>query len=145
MKISIGSDHGGFDLKEYLRKYLEREGHEVVDVGCYNKESVDYPLYGNEAAQKVSKGECPRGVLICTTGIGMSIVANRHENVRAALCYNKDAAMMSRAHNNSNILVLGAKYVTAEEAESIVNVWLETEFEGGRHQRRLSQIVNNNC
>ncbi|MDX9702965.1 MAG: ribose 5-phosphate isomerase B [Candidatus Auribacterota bacterium] len=145
MKIAIGADHGGFELKEYLKRTLEKEKHEVIDVGCCSKESVDYPVFGNNVSKKVSDGECPRGILICTSGIGMSIVANRHPNIRAALCYNKDAAIMSRAHNNANILVLGSKYVTAEEAESIVSVWLETDFEGGRHQRRLSQILNNNC
>lgn len=145
MKISIGADHGGFDLKEHIKESLRVAGHDVDDVGCYSKESVDYPQYGNIVAQKVSQGEVSRGILICTTGIGMSIVANRHENVRAALCYSEDAAIMSRAHNNANILVLGSKYVTNEQADSIVSIWLTGEFEGGRHARRLSQILNNNC
>ncbi len=140
MKISIGADHGGFDLKEDIKKYLQNKGYEIDDVGCYSKESIDYPVYGKAVARKVSDGSADRGILICTTGIGMSITANRFKNVRAALCLTDDAAKMSRAHNDANLLVFGAKYVPARLAQRILDIWFTQEFEGGRHQRRIDQI-----
>lgn len=144
-KIVIGSDHAGFDLKEHLKTVLATKGFDVDDAGCYSKESVDYPLYGKSVAQKVSEGDCERGVLICSSGIGMSIVANRFHNVRAALCRDEDSAEMSRAHNDSNILVLGSKYVSYDQAVRILEIWLTRDFDGGRHQRRVSEIDNKVC
>ncbi|MCD6460519.1 ribose 5-phosphate isomerase B [bacterium] len=145
MKICIGSDHGGFELKEHIKSYLTQKGYEVLDVGCDSKESVDYPVFAKEAAKLVGSGKYPRGILICTTGIGMSMVANKFENVRTALCHNTDSAEMSRAHNDANILALGAKYVPCELADKMLDIWLSREFEGGRHQRRVSQISNKSC
>jgi len=142
MKICIGSDHGGFELKEYIKSFLKQKGYEVLDVGCASNQSVDYPVYGKSAAELVNNGKYPKGILICTTGIGMSMVANKFQNVRAALCHNLDSAKMSRAHNDANLLVLGAKYVSPELAGEILDVWLKCEFEGGRHSRRVSQISN---
>jgi len=144
MKISIGSDHGGFELKEFIKKYLIEKGYEIEDEGCFSRESVDYPDYGKKVAKKVSVGEVPIGILSCKSGIGMSIVANRFKNVRAALCNNEESAYMSRAHNNANILVLGAQYITFDQASKILATWLSTEFEGGRHLRRITEIDNNN-
>ena len=140
MIISIGSDHRGYSLKEELKKSIEMQGHTVTDVGCFSEESCDYPDLAQGVAQSVSDGKTDRGILICGTGIGMSIAANRFSYVRAALCYTEEAAQLSRAHNNSNILVLGAKYVSPDQATVILKVWLETEFEQGRHAKRLSLI-----
>ena len=142
MKICIGSDHGGFELKEHVKSVLKQKGYEVLDVGCDSKDSVDYPVFGKEAAKLVSDGKYPKGILICTTGIGMSMVANKFDNVRAALCHNLDSAEMSRAHNDANVLVLGARYVSPELAGQMLDIWLKREFEGGRHSRRVCQISN---
>ncbi len=144
MKISVGSDHGGFELKEYIKRYLMEKGYEVEDEGCFSSQSVDYPDYGKKVAKKVSLGEVPLGILSCKSGIGMSIVANRFKNVRAALCNSEESAYMSRAHNNSNILVLAAQYTTFEQANKILDIWLNTKFEGGRHLRRINEIDGNN-
>jgi ribose 5-phosphate isomerase B len=141
-KIIIGSDHGGFDLKKILVNHLKESGYDVEDVGCDSKDSCDYPAYGTKVAEKVAIGE-GRGILLCGTGIGMSIVANRHPGIRAALCHNEYTARMSRMHNNANILVLGARVIGAGLALDTVDVWLKTEFEGGRHQKRLDQIDKN--
>ncbi len=142
MKICIGSDHGGYELKEYLKTVLKKDGYEVLDVGCNSKDSVHYPIYGQAVAKKVSSDEFEKGILICTTGIGMSMTANRFKGVRAALCHNEDSAKMSRLHNNSNILVFGAKYQPPQQAEKILKVWLNTGFEAGRHLDRIKLIDN---
>ena len=139
-KIVIASDHAGFGLKEKLKIYLEHNGLAVNDLGTYSQERCDYPEFAYRLAQKISKGSVKRGVLICYSGIGVSIVANRLPRVRAALCYNVKAAELSRLHNDSNVLVLGAGFVTPVEAKRIVKVWLNTPFEGGRHRRRLDII-----
>lgn len=141
MTIAIGSDHGGVDLKNFLVKVLRSKGASVVDLGTDGPDSVDYPDFGRLVAAKVAKGEADRGVLICTNGIGMSILANKFPGVRAALVYDLDAARMSREHNNSNILVLGGGVTETGLAEKILEVWLETPFAGGRHQRRLDKIA----
>lgn len=140
MKIAIGCDHGGYDLKNLIVKKLGDDGVEVVDMGTYSEESVDYPDFSNKVCQCVLSGECERGILICGTGIGMSIAANRYREIRAALCHEAFTARMSREHNNANILCLGARVIGTEVALDIVRVWTGTEFAGGRHQRRLDLL-----
>lgn len=140
MKIAIGCDHGGFDLKKVLVSYLQDEGHEVLDQGTFSEESVDYPDFSNKVCQSVRSGESDRGILICGTGIGMSIAANRYKDIRAALCHEAFTARMSREHNNANILCLGARVIGVEVALDIVRTWCITEYAGGRHQRRLDLL-----
>ncbi len=139
MKIGIGCDHRGFELKEFIKNYLIEKKHEVVDFGTYTNDSVDYPDYAIPIGEKVSKGELDRGILICYSGIGMSIVANKVKGVYAALVHDKEEAFLSRRHNNSNVLVLSGK-TKPKIAKDIVEIWLNTEFEGGRHKRRLLKI-----
>jgi ribose 5-phosphate isomerase B len=145
--IVIGSDHGGFGLKEKIKAYLEKSGYRAKDVGTYSEESCDYPDYAASLARAISQGKFKRGILICKSGIGNSIVANKFPRVRAALCYNSTAARLSREHNDSNVLVLGSVFVKEVLAKRIVKVWLDTEFQGGRHQRRLNKIrcIEKNC
>lgn len=138
--ILIASDHAGFILKEKLRRYLEAKGIEVKDLGTYSKERCDYPQFAFSLAKGISGGKFKQGVLICKSGIGNSIVANKLPGVRAALCYNLKAARLSREHNDSNVLVLGAGFVKAGLAKKMLTVWLKTKFSGGRHERRLNQI-----
>jgi len=140
MKIAIGSDHAGVELKCELVKLFNEMGADVLDVGTYSSESVDYPDFGDKVATAVSKGEVERGVLICGTGIGMSIVANKFRNIRAALCSEPFSARMSRLHNDANILVIGGRVTGVELAKDIAKVWMETPFEGGRHANRLHKI-----
>lgn len=140
MKISMGCDHGGYELKEALKKHLTSSGHEVTDFGCDSTQSVDYPDHGGCAARAVGEGKCDRGVLICKTGIGMSIVGNKIHGVRAALCFDEEMAKMSRMHNDANVLVLSGNRAKAGQAFRIMDVWLRTPFEGGRHQRRVDKI-----
>ncbi|MBN2123765.1 MAG: ribose 5-phosphate isomerase B [Deltaproteobacteria bacterium] len=141
MKIIIGSDHAGFDLKEECRTFLEEgEEHRVTDVGVFSRESSDYPDIAHRVAGAVAAGEYDRGVLICGSGIGMSIAANRHRGVRAALCHDSYLARMSRLHNDANILVMGGRILGIGLALEILNLFLSTGFEGGRHQRRLDRI-----
>ena len=139
-KIAIASDHAGFALKEKLRFYLEEKGFFVQDFGTYSEERCDYPEYAFKLASAVSSNKIKQGVLICKSGIGNSIVANKLPGVRAALCYNVKAAQLSRLHNDSNILVLGSGFINSVLAKKILSVWLEAKFEGGRHLRRLNQI-----
>jgi len=139
-RIIIASDHAGFTLKERLKPYLEKMGLEVKDIGAYSKERCDYPKFAYALAREVSCGRFKRGILICKSGIGSSIVANRVPGVRAALCYNTKAARLSREHNDSNVLVLGSAFTNLELARKILGVWLKTEFLGGRHKRRLNRI-----
>jgi ribose 5-phosphate isomerase B len=138
--IAIASDHAGFDLKEKLKPYLKRMGLRVVDFGTYSKQRCDYPKFAYHLARGVSSGKFKIGILICKSGIGNSIVANRLPGVRAALCYNVKAARFSREHNDSNILSLGSVFVNERLAKRILKVWLNTKFMGGRHKRRLRQI-----
>ena len=140
MKIVIGADHGGFKLKESLVKFLRSKGHAVKDMGTFSEESCDYPVIGYEAAKLVADGSYPRGVLICKTGIGMSMVANKVRGVRAALCEREETARSSREHNDSNILVLAANIVTPGKAKKILEAWLAAKHLGSRHARRVSQI-----
>lgn len=139
-RIALGADHAGFKLKEFVKKLLEEKGIEVIDVGTYTEERSHYPIYAQKVAQMVSKGEIERGILICGSGIGMSIVANKFKGVRAALCHNIYSAKYSRLHNNSNILCLGGRVTGEDLTKEIVETWLETPFEGGRHTERLSLI-----
>jgi ribose 5-phosphate isomerase B len=140
MKIALASDHGGFELKEHLKKGIEKLGHEMIDMGCSNAESVDYPDYGLEAAKLVSQGDADRAILLCKSGIGMSIVANKVNGVRGALCMDESMAESSRRHNDANVLILSSNYLDQKRADKIVNTWLRTDFEGGRHQRRIEKI-----
>ena len=141
MKISIGSDHGGFALKEKVREHLESLGHEVLDCGCFSTESCDYPDFGQAAAAAVAAGTCERGIVICTTGIGISIAANKVKGIRCALCTDPLMAEMTRRHNDANMLAMGAGIVGYNLAERMVDVFLSTEFEGGRHARRVDKIM----
>ncbi|MGZ8519606.1 MAG: ribose 5-phosphate isomerase B [Candidatus Binatia bacterium] len=139
--IAIGCDHGGVELKDNLVDYLRAKGVEVCDFGTQGRESVDYPDYAREVSQRVSGGQAERGVLICTSGIGMSIVANKFPGVRAALVGDLDGARSSREHNDANILVFSGARTAAPLAQAIVDTWLNTEFAGGRHQRRIDKIT----
>ncbi len=139
--IALGCDHGGFELKEQIKAYLESQGHACQDFGCYSTESVDYPIYGKAAAQAVGEGKCDRGIVICTTGIGISISANKVSGVRCALCSEPYSAELTRQHNDANMLALGAGFVGLKLAQRIVDVFLSTEFEGGRHERRVEQMM----
>jgi len=138
--IPIASDHGGFDLKELLLDHLAERGYQPLDLGCPDRTSVDYPEYGIKLARAVAAGAHARGILICGTGIGMSITANRVAGVRAALCHDAFTARMSREHNDANLLVLGARVLGVEVALDMVDTWLSTAFGGDRHQRRLNLI-----
>ena len=138
--IAIGSDHGGYKLKEEIKKYLEEKNIEYKDLGCENEERVDYPDIAKEAALEVQNGKCEKGILICRSGIGMSIVANKFKNIRCAVCYNETSAKFSRLHNDSNILALGADYMSVNEAICVLRMWIATEFEGGRHSDRINII-----
>lgn len=137
MKISIGSDHGGFLLKEDIKSRLIKDQHEVIDCGCDSQESVDYPLYGMRVCKNVQGEKSEVGILICTTGVGMSITANKHHGIRAVLAHNPDMAEFSRRHNDSNVLCFGAKYFEVEEAYEMVKAFISAEFEGDRHARRV--------
>jgi len=139
MKIAIGADHRGFDTKETLKKKLESHKHMIVDCGTHSTESCDYPDIAYDVARHVSEGKVERGILVCMSGIGMAITANKVSGVRAALCHNLKSAMLSREHNDANVLVLASQEASDELGE-IVNVWLTTPFEGGRHQRRVDKI-----
>ncbi|GAB5046803.1 ribose 5-phosphate isomerase B [Thermodesulfovibrio sp. TK110] len=140
MKVAIGSDHAGFELKEIISRMVKNMGYELIDMGTGSSCSVDYPDYAEAVAKAVSQGSVERGILICGTGIGMSIVANKFKNVRAALCNDLFTAKMSRLHNDANILCIGGRVVGKDLAMEIVNVWFNTPFEGGRHSRRIEKI-----
>ncbi len=141
--IAIGCDHGGYELKEKVVAHLKAKGFEVKDVGCYSKDSVDYPVQGHAAAKAVASGECEKGIVICTTGIGISISANKVPGVRCALCGDSFSAKMTRLHNDANVLAMGAGIVGENLALEIVDTFLGTEFSGEeRHQRRVDMIEN---
>jgi ribose 5-phosphate isomerase B len=140
MKIAIGSDHAGFQLKENIREFLEQAGHSVTDFGTHSAEPVDYPLYIRPVAQAVARGEFERGIVLGGSGNGEAIVANRTPGVRCALCWNEESARLGRQHNNANVISLGERMISTETALRIVQIWLETAFEGGRHQRRIDLI-----
>ena len=140
MKIVMGADHGGYSLKNVLRDYLTEQGHAVTDLGCQG-ERVDYPDYGRMVGEAVMAGEADYGVCVCGTGIGISIAVNKVPGIRGALCTNEYEAMMTRKHNDANVLVLGGRVVGEELAKDIARVFFSTDFEGGRHQHRLDQIA----
>ncbi len=140
-RIAIGSDHAGLELKNFIKDILIQRGIEPVDFGTHEESSVDYPDFGEQVSFAVSRGEVDRGILICGTGLGMSIVANKFPGIRATLCHDEYTARMSRLHNDSNILVMGGRVIEREVALKILVAWLETPFEGGRHSRRLDKIL----
>ena len=140
MKVAIGCDHGGLDLKDTVKSVLIELGHEIDDQGCNSPESVDYPNFANAVSSLVKDGKCERGILICGTGIGMSMAANRITGIRAALCHEMFSARMSREHNDANILCLGARVIGQGLAAEIVRTWMTTDFAGGRHQRRIEMF-----
>lgn len=138
--FAIGSDHGGYKLKEEIKKYLDEKEIKYVDCGSFSEERVDYPDIAKDVAEKVQKKECENGILICRSGIGMSIVANKFKGIRCAKCNNEQEAKFAKLHNDSNILALGADYLTVNEAICILRNWIATEFEGGRHKDRINMI-----
>ena len=140
--IAIGSDHGGYALKEHIKAYLTSKGMTCLDVGCESLESCDYPIYGKAVGEAVASGKCEKGIVICTTGIGISISANKVKGIRAALCADSFSAEMTRRHNDANVLALGAGIVGPNLADRIVDVFLSTEFEGGRHERRVNLMMD---
>ncbi|MBR4098473.1 MAG: ribose 5-phosphate isomerase B [Clostridium sp.] len=140
--IAIASDHGGFALKEHIKAYLTAKGLNVMDVGTNSTDSCDYPIFGKAAAEAVASGACEKGIVICTTGIGISISANKVKGIRCALCGDAFSAEMTRRHNDANMLAMGAGIVGPNLAERIVDVFLSTEFEGGRHARRVGQLMD---
>jgi ribose 5-phosphate isomerase B len=141
MRIAIAADHAGFTLKQALRERLATEGHEVNDFGTQSLESTDYPDYARLVAHEVADGRADRGILVCSTGIGMSIAANKVEGVRAALVTNVESASITRQHNDANIMTIGARFTDAETAASMLDAFLKTDFEGGRHARRVAKIM----
>jgi ribose 5-phosphate isomerase B len=143
--VALGSDHGGYELKERVKAFLEQKGIPFQDFGCHSKDSCDYPLFGQAVAEAVSKGDCEKGIVICTTGIGISISANKVRGIRCALCSEPLSAEMTRRHNDANMLAMGAGMIGPNLAERIVEVFLTTEFEGGRHARRVQQITDIEC
>jgi len=142
MKVAIASDHAGFKLKEKIKKYLEELGYKYKDFGTDSDESVDYPDYALKVAESAAKKESDRGILICGSGIGMCMVANKIYGVRAALCHNVETARLSREHNDANILTFGARIVDEQIAKEMVKIWLKTEFLGNRHLKRVNKIGN---
>lgn len=140
MKIAIGSDHRGVELKTSIINMLKQKGIDCVNCGTDSEESVDYPIIAEKVANAVQRGETDSGILICGTGIGMSIVANKFKKIRCALCYNLDTAKFAKLHNNANIIALGASQLSQEDAIKIVEVWIDTEFEGKRHEKRINMI-----
>lgn len=138
--IPIAADHAGFEMKERLRTALAEMGFDVQDVGAHSTASTDYADYAHPLAQEISEGKAQRGVLLCGTGLGMSYVANRYHNVRAAVAWTPEIAALARKHNDANVLVLPARFVSEEDALAILKTWLDTDFEGGRHQRRIEKI-----
>ncbi len=140
MKIAIGSDHAGFLRKKEIISYLTHKGHKVVDVGCYSEESCDYPDYAAKVARSVSLERAERGILICGTGIGMAMAANKFKNVRAAVCWSPKVAALASEHNQANVLCMSARFLTLQQGERIVAAWLKTPFAGGRHLRRVKKI-----
>jgi ribose 5-phosphate isomerase B len=139
-RIPIASDHAGFELKEHLSKKLRELGFDVEDLGTHSSASTDYPDYAHPLAEKVEQGQVKRGVLLCGTGLGMSYAANRHHGVRAAVAWTPEIAELARKHNDANVLVVPARFVSEEDGVKILKTWLETSYEGGRHERRVAKI-----
>ncbi len=140
MIIALAADHGGFEYKERIKPLLDALGHSWVDFGTDSDESVDYPDFAHPAADAIVRGECDRGIVVCGTGIGIGLAANKHSGIRAASCQIPEAARLSRLHNNANVLALGQRLISWEVAEQMIRIWLETPFEGGRHERMVHKI-----
>ena len=140
MRVYLGSDHAGFEMKEALKPYFSKRGVDLVDVGTDSEDSVDYPEYAHKVADAVASGEADRGVLVCGSGIGMAMTANKVDGVRAAMVTDPELARMMRLHNDGNVVTLGGRYIPQELAEEILDAFLDTDFEGGRHQRRVEKI-----
>lgn len=140
MKIAVGSDHGGLEYKNQIAKHLKELGHEVIDVGTYSLDSCHYPLFGAEVARKVSSGECKFGVVVCTSGEGIAMAANKIKGVRCGIAYNDEVARLMRQHNDANVIAFGQKFMVLEDVLRRVDIFLATEFEGGRHQTRVDII-----
>ncbi|MBL1279005.1 MAG: ribose 5-phosphate isomerase B [Fluviicola sp.] len=139
--LPIGSDHAGFELKKAIIEFMTKKGYELEDFGCYSEESIDYPDFGHPVAEKVESNKDVLGIVICGSGNGINMTANKHQGVRSALCWKAEIAQLAREHNDANILALPARYLTTEEALTIVDVFFSTEFEGGRHARRVDKIA----
>ena len=142
MKIAVGCDHGGLEYKNAIAAHLKDKGYDVVDVGTYSLDSCHYPIFGAEVAKKVSSGECQFGVVVCTSGEGISIAANKIKGVRCGIAYNDDVARLMRQHNDANVISFGQKYMKLDDVIRRVDIFLSTEFEGGRHQTRVDLISN---
>ena len=140
MKLVVGSDHAAYELKEAIKAKLISEGHEVIDVGCDSTESVDDPKYGHAVGRAVASGEAERGIAVCGSGIGISIACNKVPGIRAALCTSVEMAEMCRRHNNANVVCMGARMISQELAFDIIDTWMTTDFEGGKHLRRINEI-----
>lgn len=140
MRIAIGSDHGGYELKEQLRRYLQNNGHEMIDCGTDSVESVHYPVFAKMVAKNILNGRADRGIVVCTTGEGVCITANRFKGIRCGIAYNDEVARLMRAHNDANIISFGARFISLEDAIKRVEIFLNTNFEGGRHQTRIEMI-----
>ena len=140
MKIVVGSDHAAYELKEAIKEKLIGEGHEVIDVGCDSPESVDYPKYGHAVGRTVASGDAERGIAVCGSGIGISIACNKVPGIRAALCTSVEMAEMCRRHNNANVVCMGARMISQDLAFDIIDKWMTTDFEGGKHLRRINEI-----
>ena len=140
MKLVVGSDHAAYELKEAIKEKLISEGHEVIDVGCDSTESVDYPKYGHAVGRAVASGEAERGIAVCGSGIGISIACNKVPGIRAALCTSVEMAEMCRRHNNANVVCMGARMIPQELAFDIIDTWMTTDFEAGKHLRRINEI-----
>lgn len=140
LPLAIGCDHAGYDLKEALKQTLSAAGWQLEDKGTFSKDSVDYPDFAHPVAEMVASGAASAGILICGSAIGVSITANRHKGVRAAVCWNEEVAALCRQHNNANVLCLPARFISNQQAEQFVNIFLSTQFEGGRHERRVEKM-----
>lgn len=140
LRVAVGSDHGGLEYKNAIKEHLEKQGYKVVDVGTYSKDSCHYPLFGAEVARKVASKECDYGVVVCTSGEGISIAANKIKGVRCGIAYNDDVARLMRQHNNANVISFGQAFMSLEDVLKRVDIFLNTEFEGGRHQTRVDLI-----
>lgn len=145
IKVAFASDHAGYELKQKLENYMKSKGYEVVDFGTHSTESCDYPDFAHPAAEAVEKGECAFGIAMCGSGNGISMTLNKHQGIRAALCWLPELAALAKQHNNANILVLPARFISYEEAVKIVDAYLDATFEGGRHQRRIDKIPVAGC
>ena len=140
MKIALGCDHAAYELKEAIKEKMTNEGHEIIDCGCDSTESVDYPKYGHAVGRAVASGEAERGIAVCGSGIGISIACNKVPGIRAALCTSVEMAEMCRRHNNANVVCMGARMISQELAFDIIDKWMTTDFEGGKHLRRINEI-----